>query len=80
MPDNVNSSSKARLSSKKVVSGAEQYFHRTFYPNYNSFGSAGILARKMQAGWGFSVLESKVEDMGKLLEELRMGTTAVEGW
>ena len=63
-------------SSKKVVSGSEQYF----YPNNISFGSAGILARKMQAGWGSSVLESKVEDVGKLLEELRMGTTAVEGW
>ena len=63
-------------SSKRVVSGSEQYF----YPNNSSFGSAGILARKMQAGWGFSVLESKVEDVGKLLEELRMGTTAVEEW
>ena len=67
-------------SSKKVVSGAEQYFYRNFYRNNTSFGSAGILARKMQAGWGCSVLESKVEDVGKLLEELRMGTTAVEGW
>ena len=67
-------------SSKKVVSGAEQYFYRNFYPNNSSFGSAGILARKIQAGWGSSVLESKVEDVGKLLEELRMGTTAVEGW
>ena len=65
-------------SNKKVVSGSQQYF----YPNnsFGSFGSAGILARKMQADWGFSVLESKVEDVGKLLEELRMGTTAVERW
>ena len=66
-------------SSKKVVSGAEQYFYRNFYPNNSSFGSTGILTRKLQAGWGSSVLESKVEDVGKLLEELRMGTTAVEG-
>ena len=63
-------------SSKKVVSGSKQYF----YPNNSSFGSAGIFAMKMQAGWGFSVLEGKVEDVGKLLEELRMGTTAVERW
>jgi len=63
-------------SRKKVVPGSEQYF----YPNNSSIGFAGTLARKMQADWGFSVLESKVEDVGKLLEELRMGTTAVEGW
>jgi len=73
-------SSKVGLSTKKVFSGPEQYFYRNFHPNNNSSVSAGTLARKMQAGWGFSVLESKVEDVGKLLEELRMGTTAVEGW
>ena len=63
-------------SRKKVVPGSEQYF----YPNNSSIGFAGTLARKMQADWGFSALESKVEDVGKLLEELRMGTTAVEEW
>ena len=67
------------LSTKKVVPGLDQFLHRNFYPGNTSVGS-GLFANKIQAGWGFSALESKVEDVGKLLEELRMGTTAVEGW
>jgi len=67
------------LSTKKVVPGLDQFLHRNFYPVNTSVGS-GLFASKIQAGWGFSALESKVEDVGKLLEELRMGTTAVEGW
>ena len=64
------------LSTKKAVSKPDQSCHRNFYPCVGS----GLFAHKIQAGWGFSALESKVEDVGKLLEELRMGTTAVEGW
>ena len=67
------------LSTKKVVPGLDQFCHRIFYPCNTSVGS-GLFANNFQAGWGFSALESKVEDVGKLLEELRMGTTAVEGW
>jgi len=67
------------LSTKKVVPGLDQIFHRNFYPRNTSVGS-GLFANNFQAGWGFSALESKVEDVGRLLEELRMGTTAVEGW
>jgi len=67
------------LSTKKVDPGVDQFYHRNFYPCNTSVGS-GLFANNFQAGWGFSALESKVEDVGKLLEELRMGTTAVEGW
>jgi len=67
------------LSTKKVVPGLDQFFQRNFYPCNSSVGS-GLFANNFQSGWGFSALESKVEDVGKLLEELRMGTTAVEGW
>ena len=67
------------LSTKRAVPGPDQLFHRNFHPCHTSVGS-GLFANKFQAGWGFSALESKVEDVGKLLEELRMGTTAVEGW
>ena len=67
------------LSTKKVVPGLDQFCHRNFYPCNTSVGS-GLFANNFEAGWGFSALESKVEDVGKLLEELRMGTTAVEGW
>jgi len=67
------------LSTKRAVTGLDQLFHRNFHPCHTSVVS-GLFANKFQAGWGFSALESKVEDVGKLLEELRMGTTAVEGW
>ena len=67
------------LSTKKVVPGLDQFFHRNFDP-CNTSAVSGFCANNFQAGWGFSALESKVEDVGKLLEELRMGTTAVEGW
>ena len=66
-------------STKKAVPGLDQLFHRNFYP-CNTSAVSGLFANRIQAGWGFSALESKVEDVGKLLEELRMGTTAVEGW
>ena len=66
-------------STKKAVPAPDQFCHRDFYPCNTVVGS-GLFANKIQAGWGFSALESKVEDVGKLLEELRMGTTAVEGW
>ena len=74
-----NGHNRVWLSTKKVVPGLDQFFHRNFYPCNTSVGS-GLFANNFQAGWGFSALESKVEDVGKLLEELRMGTTAVEGW
>ena len=67
------------LSTKKAVAGPDQFCHRNFYP-CNTSAVSGLFANNFQAGWGFSALESKVEDVGKLLEELRMGTTAVEGW
>ena len=74
-----NGHNQVWLSTKKVVPGLDQFCHRNFYPCNTSVGS-GLFANNFQAGWGFSALESKVEDVGKLLEELRMGTTAVEGW
>ena len=67
------------LSTKKAVPGPDQFFHPNIYPR-NTSAESGLFANRIQAGWGFSALESKVEDVGKLLEELRMGTTAVEGW
>ena len=74
-----NGHNQVWVSTKKVVPGLDQFFHRNFFP-YNTSVGSGLSANKIQAGWGFSALESKVEDVGKLLEELRMGTTAVEGW
>ena len=74
-----NGHNRVWLSTKKAVPGLDQFFHRNFYPRNTSVGS-GLFAHNFQSGWGFSALESKVEDVGKLLEELRMGTTAVEGW
>ena len=74
-----NGHNRVWLSTKEAVPGLDQFFHRNFYPCNTSVGS-GLFANNFQAGWGFSALESKVEDVGKLLEELRMGTTAVEGW
>ena len=74
-----NGHNQVLLSTKKAVPGLDQFFHPNIYPCNKSVGS-GLFANNFQAGWGFSALESKVEDVGKLLEELRMGTTAVEGW
>ena len=74
-----NGNNHVWLSTKKAALGLDQFCHRNFYP-YNTSVGSGLFANKIQAGWGFSALESKVEDVGILLEELRMGTTAVEGW
>ena len=74
-----NGHNQVLLNTKKAVPGPDQFFHPNIYPRNTSVGS-GSFANRIQAGWGFSALESKVEDVGKLLEELRMGTTAVEGW